>query len=106
MNRKTANKDRSQPATKDDVQDAVDEFALIVKTGFDASDKRLDQRMDKLEEKMDRLPDEILRKLDEKLETYVENRKTDLLGVTTDENNMLQHKVIDHEEHISTLETK
>lgn len=95
------------PATHGDLDIWGGRIQEILKTKADKKDiQRLEKRIDELATKEDlkKVVKEITDHFDKHIDTYVENRAADLLGVKHDEVREIQRKVKNHGERITALE--
>lgn len=110
----------NEPATKEDVRaivrEAIEEFAAIVKLGFDAVDERFDgvaKQFDQVDQRFEQHTKELHEYIDKKtqetldhFDAVAENIQKDVAGANRSEIDLIQHRQENHEERIERLEEK
>jgi hypothetical protein len=112
-NKKGNLKEEKRPATQHDLELWGNQLALQMRgleNRVDGVEQQLERKIDqveqRLEQKIGSKIDEAVQQITGHIDVAVENRKTDLLGVSSDEIKLMKDTVEGHEERLTTLEQK
>ena len=86
------------------IDESIEEFAVMVKKGFDATDQKIEDRINGMEAKLDQKLDDTKIELKEHFDAAIEHYRDEALGMHQSQIEFLGNKQDNHEERITALE--